>query len=212
MTSSPTTLAKTRIVDAANTYNPALLLLVAGGYTIDVVPTDESEFPKHHWQATKEGCRLLADTPLALLGLVRLHEVHGDGVIDSLSREAYDRVLARDGADGPVVDFVISVGDAVVDAGSAPEILRGIQNAALEYLEGRGYALGAYRDDGEGEESHYIGGWVARHKGVEVEANAIALVGLADIADERGADWGQKETERDIWDEAFERAYPDDED
>lgn len=74
----------TRIVDAPNTHNPALIALREKGYVLGIYPPDEpdhGEGPRTeigHWFARSGDREFVAGDPLALLGLAALWEHRGD--------------------------------------------------------------------------------------------------------------------------------------
>lgn len=69
---------KFRICDAMNTWMPALNLLRSRGYSLFISPDSRPEFYGDFW-AIKDGRDFVADTPLALFGLIAIWEAHGDG-------------------------------------------------------------------------------------------------------------------------------------
>ena len=65
-----------QLTDAGNTWNPALLVLKAKGYTLEwrlYTNTDGSDY-----SATRNGHTFIAETPVSLLGLVSIFEHFGE--------------------------------------------------------------------------------------------------------------------------------------
>ncbi len=73
-----------RLVDACNTWNPALLVIREKGYHIGIYePTyDEGEKPsdddRGHFYARKASHEFVAGDPLSLLGLITIWESRGE--------------------------------------------------------------------------------------------------------------------------------------
>lgn len=68
---------KFSLVDAMNTYNPALFVLRQKGYRVWVDPGGEGA-EEEEWRAQKEGRDFFAADPLRLLGLIAMWEQRGD--------------------------------------------------------------------------------------------------------------------------------------
>ncbi|MDD9946327.1 MAG: hypothetical protein OXU20_35105 [Myxococcales bacterium] len=85
-----------RLVDAPNTYNPALLALKQLGCELRVIPSDDQN-DIGLWSARLDGAEFVAGDPLALLGLVALWQHRGvswkrpddEDLYDTLLEEAY---------------------------------------------------------------------------------------------------------------------------
>ncbi|MBN1428571.1 MAG: hypothetical protein JXB07_09300 [Anaerolineae bacterium] len=91
-----------RLVDAANTHNPALIVLKEQGFELTLIPDEEDEFELGLWCAKKENVELLADDPLSLLGLAAILQHRGiewrkDG--DENARAAVVEATYGDGED-----------------------------------------------------------------------------------------------------------------
>lgn len=67
---------KLRISEAMNTYNPALYVLQARGYTVRMQYDEQTKDTT--WIAIKDDARFAASNPLSLLGLVAMWEGRGD--------------------------------------------------------------------------------------------------------------------------------------
>ena len=65
-----------KLIDAMNTYNPALLVLREKGYKIGLLVSDEED-KLGDWYAIKEGNEFKASDPLRLLGLISIYDVRG---------------------------------------------------------------------------------------------------------------------------------------
>ena len=84
--------SKLTLVDAMNTYNPALLVLRRKGYHVWVDPGDE-ESEDEDWRARKDERDFIASDPLRLLGLIAMWEQRGDGWQRSASEAGlYDEI------------------------------------------------------------------------------------------------------------------------
>ena len=81
-----------RICQAGNTVVPALLALRALGYRVQ---RDVAEEPET-WRAQTEDLELMAESPMALLGLAQMRSLRGadwrasDSEIESVLREYFD--------------------------------------------------------------------------------------------------------------------------
>lgn len=199
-----------RLVEAMNVANPALLVLVKRGYLVDIRPAGVPNGDVHLWCAKKNDTTLVAHAPLALLGLAALWERYGSRLA-TIGREMdADDII---GKHAPATwhsreDLYLSFNGHTVraDSGDRPYL----ENAALAALKSRGYDLDVYCETSEDRERKCINSWLVRRRDVEFEADPVTALGLAEMYEARGPRWRQKPGERDVWDEAFERAYPDD--
>ncbi len=86
------------LVDAMNTYDPALATLQQRGYRVWVRPLDDIN-EGEEWVASKDGAELIAGDPLRLLGLAAMLDARGADwqlaqsephLYDALRAEAYN--------------------------------------------------------------------------------------------------------------------------
>jgi hypothetical protein len=69
---------KIRIVNALNTWMPALNILRKKGYKLFISPDHRKEFYGDFW-AIRDGREFIASNPLELFGLIAIWEEYGDG-------------------------------------------------------------------------------------------------------------------------------------
>ncbi len=83
-----------KIVEAMNTYNPALNLLREWGYTLSLIMMDGSE-DIDDWVAEKPEVTAMASDPLRLLALVCLAENYGNKWTEKGKDKIYDEILEK---------------------------------------------------------------------------------------------------------------------
>lgn len=82
-----------RIVDAMNTYNPALHVIASLGYALEIDPSDEED-SIGFWTAKKNDFVAEADNPLAIPGLVSIFEAKGEHWHCREEVDLYDKIIS----------------------------------------------------------------------------------------------------------------------
>ena len=82
-----------------------------------------------------------------------------------------------------------------------------MEDAALSLVASRGYALDVYTSDETMSESNHFDEWVGRTSQIEIQADALTLLGLIEMYEHRGPVWRARPDDPDVWDEAYDRTY-----
>ena len=196
-----------RIARAANTDGPALLTLQARGYTIFLELDPNTGL--YDRRAEGHGASLVAEAGSTLLGLAALWEIH-EVALCGMKRTGFaPRLLTRvaSGKALPALHRRVKVKLDRVGCQNCGLDGRALEDAALSLVASRGYALDVYTSDETMSESNHIDEWVGRTSQIEIQADALTLLGLIEMYEHRGPVWRARPDDPDVWDEAYDRTY-----